>query len=597
VRTNVVELPAPLDTATALRARVVELEAELAALRMDRPAGAERLYHLSASGPVLPLSAAARAAHPGVCLQLADLVGRPHLSGLRDYVERYRRLPRLRQPYEQLMETPSGAPVWVRAHFYDDGNGTLTMQPLADAAEMKALLALPPNTIDSAPAPVCVLDLDGRVVQASEPFAQLIQRAPEELVGLQLLEALIGGDPRSREAQSRELGWRDRVVRIKRELIRSDDSRVPVELVLERLPDGRTIGLMRPLAPTRPSDAALAAASMMFVTTDAAGRITTCQGRFLADLGLTAEGCLGDPARVLPIPGIERDISVALGGGTASARRFGNGIPIECRAAPIRDAAGGVIGASLVAMDVAESHDRQERQRHAEVRAALAQASGAAAHRLNNELLVMECHADLIKQNLDRDTQIFADIVQILDAIGGAGRVAQDLLAISERQVLEQTPTDLATVLMKLTPDFHSQLPDATRWTLSMDPSACVVDLDPEVVSRALVSLAVHCCEDGRARLPIDLSVHELDANQARWLELPERGRYAIVTIGDPVEALGVPVSGIGPVGEPLDLPEVGLRLAAANGALRQNRAVLRVMPGSTFRIYFPMVADAEIAD
>ncbi len=279
-------------------------------------------------------------------------------------------------------------------------------------------------------------------------------------------------------------------------------------------------------------------------------------------------------------------------------RRGGSATASRSSVAPIRDAAGSVRGASFVAIDVAESHDRQERQRHAEVTGALARVAGAAAHRLNNEIFVMEYHAELAKRELRSDDPVASDLVQVLDAIGGAGRVARELLAISERQVLDRRPCDLGTILTDLTADLRAQLPPSARWTLTMDPAAWV-EVDAAVIGRVVVALAAHCSETSvtGTRLPIEMAVRELDANQARWLELSAPGRYAMVTIG----AVGDPGMGamdfvVDPASGSLFPPEGALTVAAANGALRQNRGVLRMGPGGTSRLYHPIMESGRPA-
>jgi hypothetical protein len=133
---------------SSLKNQIADLQEELAALRAEDPTGADLVYHLGGSGSVTPISDAARAAYPEGLGYLADLVALPDVSRLRDYVERHRRLSRLRRPYEQWMETSTGLAVWVQAKFDADGDGTLVMQPVHDAAALSASLSLLPQRLE-----------------------------------------------------------------------------------------------------------------------------------------------------------------------------------------------------------------------------------------------------------------------------------------------------------------------------------------------------------------------------------------------------------------------------------------------------------------
>ena len=312
---------------------------------------------------------------------------------------------------------------------------------------------------------------------------------------------------------------------------------------------------------------AVRSSSIALFTTDLQSRITICQGRALADLGLETGALVGRPIADLPFPHIAPAIASALQGVCTVRTHTVAGIPFECRCGPILEADTRISGATIVAVDVAHSRDAARQADNAHSRAVIqafartlaAQLSATGAPPLRSVRGLPARTSDSIQR-----------IAHLLATVAGVQRPTTALV-------------DLVTLLTGLARELNEANPkSACHVTVESQP--CCVRVDTVALAQALVQLVAVIGERAAGSGPLYLvqEVRHLTDDQARPLDLPA-GDYAEIT----VRPSDQPAPLLAESGLLLDT-DIDMRLLAVDTTLRQHEGRLLFAGETACRLLLP---------
>lgn len=158
----------------------------------------------------------------------------------------------------------------------------------------------------------------------------------------------------------------------------------------------------------------------------------------------------------------------------------------------VGDAGGQPLGRGLLATDITERHEAEERQRQSQRLQAMGQLTGGIAHDFNNFLAVMLCSLRLIEMREPHTPMVAELLEQALDATRSAAELTARLLAFGRNQPLHGEAFDLrdaaadAARLIARVVD----APVAVRLALADRP--CPVQLDRPQLEASLLNLAIN---------------------------------------------------------------------------------------------------------
>ena len=124
---------------------------------------------------------------------------------------------------------------------------------------------------------------------------------------------------------------------------------------------------------------------------------------------------------------------VGLANHTNLVARDGTSCQIADSGAPIRNAAGEIVGVVLVFRDVTEQYRIEDQLRHSQRMDAIGQLAGGVAHDFNNMLGGILGYADLLTMQMDPKTEEYEFAAGISRAAVRAGELTEKLLAFSRK--------------------------------------------------------------------------------------------------------------------------------------------------------------------
>lgn len=171
----------------------------------------------------------------------------------------------------------------------------------------------------------------------------------------------------------------------------------------------------------------------------------------------------------------------------------GHRVPMALHLARTDD--GGVL---VVAEDLTSRRAIEDRRRHAERIEALGRLAGGIAHDFNNLMTVVTGHAELVLEELPRDSLVAPDVREIRSAGLRAASLTDHLLTFSRQQGSIPVPLDLSRLLREMEPAIRDEVGDSVEVSLDVAPGAARVLADPAQVERMIL----HLVDNARVAMP-----------------------------------------------------------------------------------------------
>jgi len=255
--------------------------------------------------------------------------------------------------------------------------------------------------------------------------------------------------------------------------------------------------------------------------------------------------------------------------------------------------------AHLVVVDDVTAHRRLEEQlRQAQKMDAVGRLAGGIAHDFNNLLTVIRASGELLGDALPPDHDSRPEVDAILTAATAAGRLTNQLLAFSRKQLLRPRVLDMNTIVFGLEAMLRRLIPEDINVVTRLGDDTLPIVADAGQLEQVLMNLAANARDamPGCGTLTVETGVADLDAcyTQRRTVVVP--GRYAVLAVTD--TGCGMDRHVQDHLFEPFFTTKAlgagtGLGLATVYGIVKQSGGYIWVYSeigmGTTFKIYLPL--------
>src|SRR5262249_33635430 len=173
-------------------------------------------------------------------------------------------------------------------------------------------------------------------------------------------------------------------------------------------------------------------------------------------------------------------------------KRDGKSIIVSLTVSPIRDPAGMVIGASLIARDVTGSHQLQEELRQAQKMDAIGRLAGGVAHDFHNLLSAINGYSDLTLMHLAENDPVYQNIAEIRKSGERAASLTRQLLAFGRKQLLQPQILDLNVIITDMNKMLRRLIGEDIELVTHAVQGLGRVKADPGQIEQIIVNLAVN---------------------------------------------------------------------------------------------------------
>jgi two-component system, cell cycle sensor histidine kinase and response regulator CckA len=350
---------------------------------------------------------------------------------------------------------------------------------------------------------------------------------------------------------------------------------------------------------------------------DLAGNVTSWNPAAEQIFGYTAAEIVGQPVRLLAVPGKESEFADVLHrvshGETIhqfeTQRRAKNGkiLDVSLTVSPLRDAHGSIVGLSSIARDVTDLHVVERQLRQAQKMEAVGQLAGGVAHDFNNLIMVVNSYAQMILDHRGAVPDVRQQAERILQAGEKAASVTRQLLAFSRKQMQDLKVVDLNDLVRNFCKLLPRVLGEDVAIVVETKPEVILVKADQGQVEQILMNLAVNARDamPVGGKLTIALQNLAIDADYCLQHGLGVySGNYAAISVRD--SGLGMDSETKARIFEPFFTTKeigkgTGLGLATVYGIVKQHKGMIWVYSepglGTEFKIYFPLCESRSAAE
>ena len=307
-------------------------------------------------------------------------------------------------------------------------------------------------------------------------------------------------------------------------------------------------------------------------------------------------------------------------------------------AAPIRDLAGGIVGAVASVIDIdrekraeeilerqvvartrelenanrtliAEMSSRQEAEqqvRQLQKMEAIGHLSGGIAHDFNNMLAVVMSAINMAERRLAKGEKDYAKYLEMArDGATRAANLTRRLLAFSRQQALAPTPVDANKLVSGMSDLLRRTLGASIKLETVLGGGLWLIHVDANQLESAILNLAVNARdamqEDGR--LTIETANYLLDEGYARHHGDVPPGQYVLIAVTDTGAGMTreVMARAFDPFFTTKDVGKgTGLGLSMVYGFVKQSGGHVKIYSepdqGTSIKIYLPRFYGAEEA-
>ncbi|MBF0327615.1 MAG: response regulator [Nitrospirae bacterium] len=282
-----------------------------------------------------------------------------------------------------------------------------------------------------------------------------------------------------------------------------------------------------------------------------------------------------------------------------------NPVYVETKAYPLSlDRKGKVTKAIEIVINITEKQKLEAQLRQAQKMEGIGQLAGGIAHDFNNILTAIIGYGNIALMKMAEDEPQRLNIEQMLDAADRAAHLTKDLLLFSRKQISESKPVDLNIVIKTVEKFLKRVIGEDVVYRSSLTNAAMTILGDAHQLEQVLMNLATNA-RDAMSMSGGDLTVTTeqvvFDKKFVKLHGYGKTGRYAMVTVSD--TGKGMDEDTRQKIFEPFYTTKeagkgTGLGLAVVYGIVKQHGGYINVYsePGSgtTFRIYFPLIASEE---
>ncbi len=285
------------------------------------------------------------------------------------------------------------------------------------------------------------------------------------------------------------------------------------------------------------------------------------------------------------------------------AKNDGTRINVVIWTAPLRDAAGHIIGTIAIDSDITERKVLEEQFRQSQKLEAIGRLAGGVAHDFNNLLTVITGYTEMLSTEVKDRPEWLEYTQEIQYAAGRASALTSQLLAFSRRQISQPRLLDLNEVVTHSLKLLRRVIGEDIEIAMHLEPGLGKIKADPIHIDQVIMNLVVNARDamGGGGKLTIETANRTLDRDYAGKHIGVEPGPYCMLAISD--TGTGMNAATRDRLFEPFFTTKeagkgTGLGLAIVYGVVKQNGGEIMVYSelgkGTTFKIYLPMIEVPE---
>ena len=258
---------------------------------------------------------------------------------------------------------------------------------------------------------------------------------------------------------------------------------------------------------------------------------------------------------------------------------------------------------NVYGVDITEKKDMEAQLRQAQKMEAIGQLAGGVAHDFRNQLTVIQGYASMLLRHPPDQEKNREYLEIIMDAVGRATAITNQLLVFSRRESLHTETVDLNESVKDLHKLIPQMIGEDVRLLTVTSPESCFANVDPGLFQQAIMNLVVNArhAMPGGGELTIEVGHTEVDRKALRGNPDAGGGPQAVVTVSD--TGSGMDAKTLEKIFDPFFTTKevgvgTGMGLAMVYGFVGQSGGFIQVDSkpgrGSTFRLHFPLLHHAE---
>ncbi|CAN90746.1 MULTISPECIES: ATP-binding protein [Sorangium] len=301
-------------------------------------------------------------------------------------------------------------------------------------------------------------------------------------------------------------------------------------------------------------------------------------------------------------------------GGAETASPLGIASPVECRvvrpssgelrhvqmaAQLVTDDAGTITGLVGTSLDITERRRLEEQLLHSQKLEAIGRLAGGVAHDFNNMLTAIFGHRELAVRKVPAASPVAEHLTQIGTAAERAAALTRQLLAFARKQLIQPTVVDPNALILGVEPLLRPLVGEDVELVVLPGSQIWPIHIDRGQFEQLLMNLAVNARDamPGGGRLVIETANRALGAGDGGWGPEIEPGDYVELTVTDTGQGIDDAVQKY--VFEPFFTTKEpgkgsGLGLATCHGIVKQHGGHIGFASapgqGTRFTICFPRV-------
>ena len=275
----------------------------------------------------------------------------------------------------------------------------------------------------------------------------------------------------------------------------------------------------------------------------------------------------------------------------------GRRLDVSVSVSPLCNAAGNIVGASVIARDVTAQKRTEGQLRQSQKMEAIGRLAGGVAHDFNNVLGIINACAEFLRDRIDPAAEPSLYVENIRKAIERGTSLTKQLLAFSRTSAVQPRVLDLNDRLRDISKLLHPLLGDDIEILIVPRITSAVIEADPGQLDQIVVNLALNA-RDAMPRggkFILETGAMTLDASFAEQDQAMVPGKYVMLAVSD--TGTGMNEGTVSRIFEPFFTTKeagkgTGLGLATVYGIVKQSAGHITVYSepgqGTTFKIYLP---------
>ena len=254
--------------------------------------------------------------------------------------------------------------------------------------------------------------------------------------------------------------------------------------------------------------------------------------------------------------------------------------------------------------DITEQKILADKFQQAQKMEAIGTLAGGIAHDFNNILQAILGNAEILSEDIPKNSESQADIAEIIQYSRRAAELIKQILAFSRQDDREMHPLNPEKIVKETLKMLHATIPKTVEIREYIDPKTFPVLADVTGIQQIVLNLCTNglqALETQQGWLKVSLTSRELTPDLCAELDIDNPGYYSILTVED--SGVGMEEEVQKHIFEPYFTTKdqgsgTGLGLAAVHGIVNNYNGYIRVKSkpgeGSKFSVYIPSLLDKD---